>query len=140
MISTTFNEVLIGVSVTIGFIAVAIGLLAGLWWVAYVAGGWDYYDQNKLRAWVAAICVTLIGIPIAAAYILVLANVLDEDSDTFYIKGGLGPETVCWYELVDDDTVVSTGKTAIIIDGEEKRTVCNKTPDAIPEEVKQGLG
>lgn len=143
MFGTSFSEIMIGVLVFIAYFACAAGAIAILWLGAYKFGGWENYGykNNRVKSWLSVVISVLIGIPIAAAFIMVaIALFTDQDDTTFSHSGGLGENTVCWYELVDDDTVIMAGKTPIIIDGSEKRTVCNLTPEAIPEDVKTGQG
>lgn len=107
--------------------------------MVYKFGGWsDYgYSNNPVRSWISVLVGVIVAIPFLAVFIVIGANFFDNgDDSTFSTSGGLGPNTVCWYELVNNDTVVVAGKTPIVIDGSEQRTVCNKDPDAIPEEIK----
>ncbi len=138
MIAVSFMNVLIDVSRIAMFCGLIVLAIAILWIGAYELGGWDNYGYS-VKKWVSALVAVVLAIPIGAFFITWGISLWgDETPNTFSTSGGQGPDTVCWYELVDDDTVIMAGKTPVIVDGEETRTVCAKNPTAIPNKIKTG--
>ena len=140
MIATDFFNILMSVGFFVAFFGAAALACWGLFTLGYRMGDWGEYNVGLTLKRLISIAIPLfLLIPITTVFILVFNLVLEgEDETTFSVSGGLGPDTVCWYQVVDDDTVISTGKTVVVIDGSEKRTVCNLIPEAIPKEVLTG--
>lgn len=98
-------------------------------WFVFVA--WNLIDGSSLLAAV----VGIVGLAIIFTFI-----VDSEKPPTGQAKwkGGKGPATVCWYADEDDpDTVVSTGKSTVVVDGGSSRyTYCSKDGKNLPDGVR----
>ncbi len=113
------------------------------WWAwVLVAGG----ATAVIIGWFGLLVWWLDECP-TAAFLLVVGTVMasvavvglwpdDGDRHTVDWKGGDGPDTACWYQLMDDpDTTVMAGKTPVVVDGGNSwHTVCSKDGQDIPKE------
>ncbi len=139
MIAAEFSEVVGEIAIWTGF-SVAMSIAAIVLLIAcYLLGGWDDYATHPARQIGSTVFGVLVAVPVTAFFV-VWGAALADDGDaptTFSHDDGLGPDTVCWYALAEDDEVISA-KPYIVEEGVKTVTVCNLTPEAIPDEIKTG--